>query len=86
MRELARAAAALLVLGVIAIIPGTPRSLAQDTEPKLFELVPADRTYPFVRVCSTSEGICALPLTHPPGEPCQCQKPDGSSVAGICTH
>jgi hypothetical protein len=37
-------------------------------------------------VCYTDEGICALPLTIPPGRPCQCRRADGTWVSGVCTH
>ena len=54
--------------------------------PPFFELLPLGRDYPIARVCSTGEGICALPLTHPPGEPCSCRRADGVMVPGVCTH
>ena len=82
----------MLVMGprtavIVMLLLTAGLAAAQDTDPPpLFKLLPADRTYPIARVCSTSEGLCALPLTHPPGEPCSCVRADGSSVAGICTH
>lgn len=63
--------------------PATPQELP---EPTLYELVPADGSYPIARVCYTDEGICALPLTIPPGRPCACRRADGTWVSGVCTH
>jgi hypothetical protein len=82
----ARTWAAMLGLGAVVVGPATPLSFAQDKEPELYELVPADRQYPFVRVCSTPEGICMLPLYERPGAPCSCRRSDGSMVSGVCTH
>ena len=73
----------ILALVAIMALPAT----AQETpEPVLYELLPADRDYPIARVCSTSEGICALPLFIPPGRQCECRRADGSWVSGLCTH
>jgi hypothetical protein len=71
----------------LLLLLGTPLVIAQEQQaPTLYELLPADKDYPIARVCSTDEGLCALPLTHPPGAPCSCQRTDGSWVAGVCTH
>jgi hypothetical protein len=69
-----------MVLGV-----STPAA-TQEQAPPLYELLPPGRDYPIARVCSTDQGICALPLTHPPGEPCSCRRADGVMVSGVCTH
>ncbi|HKO21084.1 MAG TPA: hypothetical protein VJX91_00385 [Candidatus Eisenbacteria bacterium] len=69
------------------VLLGTVLVAAQEQEaPTLYELLPADKEYPIARVCSTDEGLCALPLYHAPGAPCSCQRADGSWVAGVCTH
>ena len=74
---------------MVAIIVLAGSAAGQDQplpEPALYELVPADGTYAIARVCYTSEGICALPLTIAPGRPCECRRADGSWVSGVCTH
>jgi hypothetical protein len=80
--------AALVGLGFVTVTmgPAVPFGLAQDKVPELYELLPADREYPIARVCSTGEGLCALPLNHPPGAPCSCRRADGTWVTGVCTH
>jgi len=71
-----------LVLGV-----STPAATQEQAPPPpFFELLPPGRDYPIARVCSTDQGICALPLTHPPGAPCSCRRSDGVMVSGVCTH
>lgn len=74
---------ALTVTALARVAAGQEQELP---EPTLYELVPADGSYPMARVCYTDEGICALPLTIPPGRPCQCRRADGSWVSGVCTH
>jgi hypothetical protein len=60
---------------------------AQDVQaPPLYELLPADGSYPIARVCYTDAGICALPLEVPAGQACACRRPDGTWVSGVCTH
>jgi hypothetical protein len=76
------------ILAVTLIVLASPAT-GQDQplpEPALYELVPADGSYAIARVCYTDEGICALPLTIPPGRPCDCRRVDGSWVSGVCTH
>jgi hypothetical protein len=74
--------ALLLVLAALVL----PASAQECPEPTLYELLPADGSYPIARVCSTDEGICALPLYIPPGRPCSCRRPDRTWVSGVCTH
>ena len=74
------------VLALLAVILALPATAQQIPEPTLYELLPAGHPYPIARVCSTNEGICALPLFIPPGRPCECRRPDGSWVSGVCTH
>lgn len=73
---------------VVLLLAAATLSAAEDQlpTPPLYELVPADREYAIARVCSTSEGLCALPLYHPPGAPCTCRRADGTEVQGVCTH
>jgi len=77
-----RAGWAVMVVLLAAVLA----TAQEPAPPALYELLPADRQYPIARVCSTNEGLCALPLTHPPGEPCSCKRADGTWVAGVCTH
>lgn len=80
------------LLGIIALtlVAAAPRATAQDDQdlpqPVFYELLPANGSYPIARVCYTDEGICALPLTVPPGRPCECRRPDRTWVSGVCTH
>lgn len=71
---------------LLAVTLALPATAQQTPEPTLYELLPAGHPYPIARVCSTSEGICALPLFIPPGRQCECRRPDGSWVSGVCTH
>jgi hypothetical protein len=71
------------VLALLVVTLALPATAQQTPEPTLYELLPAGHPYPIARVCSTSEGICALPLFIPPGE---CRRPDGSWISGVCTH
>jgi len=74
------------ILAVLAVTLALPATAQQAAEPTIYELLPAGHDYPIMRVCSTSEGICALPLFIPPGRQCECRRPDGSWVSGVCTH
>lgn len=74
------------ILALLAVTLTVPATAQQTSEPTLYELLPADGTYAMGRVCSTSEGICALPLFIPPGRQCECRRPNGSWVSGVCTH
>ena len=74
------------ILAVLAVTLALPATAQQTAEPTIYELLPAGPDYPIMRVCSTSEGICALPLFIPPGRQCECRRPDGSWVSGVCTH
>lgn len=61
--------------------------LAQQLpEPPFYALRPHDYPYPLIRVCSTPQGICAVPVSVVPGQPCHCQRPDGIWVQGVCVH
>lgn len=71
---------------MVVLLAASLAAAQEPTPPALYELLPADRQYPIAGVCSTNEGLCALPLTHPPGEPCSCTRADGTRVAGVCTH
>jgi hypothetical protein len=33
--------------------------------PPLYKLLPLDYPYPLIRVCSTEEDICAIPVSRP---------------------
>lgn len=81
-----RIATVLLVLLPAVSTLAAAQEQPQEEPPELFVLLPADRDYPIARVCSTDEGICALPLYHPPGQPCACRRADGVMVSGVCTH
>ena len=79
------------ILAVTLLAVATPATGQDDDDqeyppPTLYQLLPANGSYPIARVCYTDEGICALPLTIPPGQPCECRRPDGSWVSGVCTH
>jgi hypothetical protein len=63
-----------------------PAAAQQFPEPVLYQLLPVNYPYPLARVCYTRQGICALPTFIPPGRPCQCRRPDGEWVKGVCTH
>jgi hypothetical protein len=58
----------------------------QFPEPPFYALLPHDYPYPLIRVCSTPQGICAVPVSVVPGQPCHCQRPDGIWVQGVCVH
>ena len=58
----------------------------QLPEPPFYALLPHDYPYPLIRVCSTPQGICAVPVSVVPGQPCQCRRPDGIWVQGVCVH
>ena len=75
-------ALALLVAVALCI----PAAGQQFPEAPLYQLLPEDWPYPLIRVCSTSEGICLIPFTVPPGRPCSCQRADGSWVDGFCVR
>jgi hypothetical protein len=63
-----------------------PATAQQFPEPELYELLPLDYPYPVARICYTSEGICSIPTYIAPGTPCECRRPDGEWVKGVCTH
>ena len=77
---------ALALTLVVVATPATGQDDPDFPPPTFYELLPADGSYPIARVCYTDEGICALPLTIPPGRPCECRRPDGTWVSGVCTH
>gem|GEM_PF-1799126 len=78
------------ILAVTLVAVATPATGQDDDQefpqPTFYQLLPANGSYPIARVCYTDEGICALPLTIPPGRPCECRRPDGTWVSGVCTH
>ena len=73
-----------LLVGLVTIAPAVPATAQEFPSPTLHVLLPADYPYPIRRVCSTAWGICALPLTIPPGQPCVCQAVNGAWVSGAC--
>lgn len=66
-----------------AVAPGVAQQLPG---PPFYALLPLDYPYPLIRVCSTPQGICAVPVSVVPGQPCHCQRPDGIWVQGVCVH
>jgi hypothetical protein len=76
----------LLLFALLAAVTVLPAGAQQFPEPVLYELLPADYPYPIARVCYTAEGICAIPTYIFPGAPCECRRPDGEWVKGVCTH
>lgn len=66
--------------------PATAQRSRGFPEPPFYELLPADYPYPLIRVCSTGEGICAIPFPVQPGTPCSCRRPDGTWVNGVCVR
>jgi len=80
MRRTARGLlAALLTLSAVG-------AAAQETPPQFYQLLPSNYPYPLIRVCSTQWGICAIPGTVRPGQPCACQAADGRWLPGVCVH
>jgi hypothetical protein len=76
----------LLLPALLGLALTVPAAAQQFPEPVLYELLPVHYPYPLARVCYTSQGICALPTFIPPGRPCECRRPDGVWVKGVCTH
>ncbi len=77
--------ATLTAVGLVLAAAGTGAG-DEIPAPPFYELLPANYPYPLIRVCSTQEGICAVPYYLPPGEPCSCVRPDSVWVSGIVTH
>ena len=76
----------LLLPALLGLALTVPAAAQQFPEPVLYELLPVSYPYPLARVCYTSQGICALPTFITPGRPCECRRPDGEWVKGVCTH
>ena len=70
-------ALALLLLALIV-----PAEAQEFPEPTLYELVPADGSYPIARVCYTQEGICAPPSSFRPADPVSAADPTGRGCPG----
>ena len=83
-----RAVGLLLVASLTVPATAAPEvEVAQQLpEPPFYALLPHDYPYPLIRVCSTPQGICAVPVSVVPGQPCQCRRPDGIWVQGVCVH
>ena len=83
-----RAVGLLLVASLTVPATAAPEvEVAQQLpEPPFYALLPRDYPYPLIRVCSTPQGICAVPVSVVPGQPCQCRRPDGIWVQGVCVH
>ena len=83
-----RVRAIVLALAVVALAltEVTLGGAQQIPVPPFYALLPANYPYALIRVCSTPEGICAVPHTVLPGQPCQCVRSDGVWVQGVCTH
>ena len=83
-----RAVGLLLVASLTVPATAAPEvEVAQQLpEPPFYALLPRDYPYPLIRVCSTPQGICAVPVSIVPGQPCQCRRPDGIWVQGVCVH
>jgi hypothetical protein len=76
----------IAVAALVAVALCGPAAAQRFPEPPFYDLLPADYAYPLIRVCSTEEGICAIPFTVQPGTPCSCRRPDGAWVAGVCVR
>lgn len=76
----------LLLLALLGVALALPAGAQQFPEPVLYEMLPVDYPYPVARVCYVTEGICAIPIHVFPGTPCECRRPDGEWVKGVCTH
>ena len=74
----------LALAAILGAILSVSAMAQQIPEARLYALLPHDYPYPLIRVCSTDEGICLLPFTIPPGRPCECQRPDGYWIPGLC--
>lgn len=82
-----RRAVGLLLLASLTVPAAAAPGVAQQLpEPPFYALLPHDYPYPLIRVCSTPQGICAVPVSVVPGQPCHCQRPDGMWVQGVCVH
>jgi len=77
--------ATLTAVGLVLAAAGTGAG-DKIPAPPFYELLPANYPYPLIRVCSTQEGICAVPYSLPPGEPCSCVRSDSVWVSGVVTH
>ncbi|HYB71090.1 MAG TPA: hypothetical protein VEH80_10475 [Candidatus Bathyarchaeia archaeon] len=78
--------AAVVVFGLASIAAVTEAQDQTSEPPPFYALLPRNYPGPLIRVCSTPEGICAVPYTIPPGEPCSCVRPDSVWVSGVVTH
>ena len=76
----------LLLSALLGTALALPATAQQFPEPVLYEMLPADYPYPILRICYTSERICSIPFYIAPGTPCECRRPDGQWVNGVCTH
>jgi len=76
----------LLLLALLGTALDLPATAQQFPEPVLYEMLPANYPYPIARVCYTDQGICSIPIFIAPGTPCECRRPDGEWVKGVCTH
>ena len=74
----------LAIASLVAVALCIPAAGQQIPEASLYQLLPEDWPYPLIRTCSTAEGICLIPFTIKPGQPCSCQRADGSWVDGVC--
>jgi hypothetical protein len=76
----------MVAVVLVGVALCTPSAAQRFPEPPFFDLLPADWPYPLIRVCSTPEGICAIPFTVQPGTPCSCRRPDDTWVNGVCVR
>jgi len=74
----------LAIASFVAVALCIPAAGQRIPEAPLYQLLPEDWPYPLIRTCSTAEGICLIPFTIKPGQPCSCQRADGSWVDGVC--
>ena len=69
------------------IVASAVVAAGQETPvPRFYQLMPLDYPYPLIRVCSTQWGVCAIPVTVPPGTPCSCRAADGTWRSGVCVR
>jgi hypothetical protein len=76
----------LLLAALLGFTLTLPAGAQEFPEPVLYQMLPADYKYPIARICYTDEGICSIPIFIAPGTPCECRRPDGIWVKGVCTH